>query len=94
MQVTSSLTGPIIVEDVVYENEDGDVSRILPSKELIFRRLVFQRSEGLVQSEALLIREGASDKTVGEIERKKFKSSSKSKKRGSQRRNAGINPCL
>ncbi|KAF3456615.1 hypothetical protein FNV43_RR01269 [Rhamnella rubrinervis] len=87
-QVTSSLTGPIIVEDVVYENDDGDINRILQSKELIFRRLVFQRSEGLVQSEALLTREGASDKTVGEIERKKSKSSSKSKKRGSQRRHA------
>ncbi|XP_015887230.2 uncharacterized protein LOC107422309 isoform X1 [Ziziphus jujuba] len=87
-QVTSSVTGPIVVEDVVYENVDGDVSHVLPSKELIFRRLVFQRSEGLVQSEALLTREGDSDKTISGIEKKKSNSSSKSKKRGSQRRNA------
>ncbi|KAL5542698.1 hypothetical protein UlMin_010408 [Ulmus minor] len=85
-EVTSSLTGPIIVEDVIYENVDGDVSRILPSKELIFRRLVFQRSEGLVQSEALLTREESSHKIVGDSEKKKSNSSSKSKRRGAQRK--------
>lgn len=79
---------------MVYENVDGDVSHVLPSKELIFRRLVFQRSEGLVQSEALLTREGDSDKTISGIEKKKSNSSSKSKKRGSQRRNAGMNSWL
>ncbi|XP_021641462.2 uncharacterized protein LOC110636194 isoform X2 [Hevea brasiliensis] len=84
-KVTSSLTGPIIVEDVVYENVDGDVSRLFPSKDLIFRRLVFQRTEGLVQSEALLTSDESSHKVV-EIERKKT-SSSKSKKRGNQKRN-------
>ncbi|KAF4349598.1 hypothetical protein F8388_003782 [Cannabis sativa] len=84
-QVTSSFTGPIIVEDVVYENVDDDVSRIFPTKELIFRRLVFQRSESLVQSEALLTRESF-HKTVGDSERKKPVSSSKSKKRGTQRK--------
>lgn len=85
-QVTSPLTGPIVVEDVVYENIDGDISRILPSKDLIFRRLVFQRSESLVQSEAVLIREGSPQKTSGGSERKKSNSSSKSKKRGTQKR--------
>ncbi|KAM5569586.1 hypothetical protein ABKV19_016876 [Rosa sericea] len=85
-QVTSSITGPIIVEDVIYETDNGDISRILPSRDLTFRRLVFQRSEGLVQSEALLSEEGSKYKIVGQSEKKKTNSSSKSKKRGIQRR--------
>lgn len=93
MQVTSTITGPVIVEDVIYENVDGDISRILPSRDLTFRRLVFQRSEGLVQSEALLSEEGSNNK-VGEIEGKKTNSSSKSKRRGIQRRRGGIDLCL
>lgn len=83
-KVTSSLTGSIIVEDVVYENVADDVSRPFPSSDLIFRRLVFQRAEGLVQSEALLTRDESSHKIV---EEKKKTSSSKSKKKGSQKRN-------
>ncbi|XP_044500497.1 eEF1A lysine and N-terminal methyltransferase [Mangifera indica] len=86
-QVLSSLTGPIIVEDVIYENVDADISRLWPSEALKFRRLVFQRSQGLVQSEALLMKDVSCHKTVGETERKKAVSSSKSKRRGSQRRN-------
>ncbi|XP_021593869.1 eEF1A lysine and N-terminal methyltransferase isoform X2 [Manihot esculenta] len=89
LKVTSSLTGTIIVEDVVYENVDGDVSRLFPSKDLIFRRLIFQRTEGLVQSEALLTRDESSPKAV-EMERKK-PSSSKSKRRGYQKRNEPSN---
>ncbi|KDP39345.1 hypothetical protein JCGZ_01102 [Jatropha curcas] len=85
-KVTSSLTGPIIVEDVVYENVDGDISRFLPSKDLIFRRLVFQRTEGLVQSEALL-KGGEYSPKITEIDRKKTTSSSKSKRRGNHKRN-------
>lgn len=73
---------------MVYENVDGDVSRLFPSKDLIFRRLIFQRTEGLVQSEALLTRDESSPKAV-EMERKK-PSSSKSKRRGYQNRNGGI----
>ncbi|KAA8548383.1 hypothetical protein F0562_000067 [Nyssa sinensis] len=88
-QVTSALTGPIVVDDVVYERVDDDFSRSLPSKDLTFRRLTFQRTESLVQSEALLTREG-SLKNVGEIEPKKIRSPSKSKKRGNQRRNDSI----
>ncbi|KAK2384215.1 eEF1A lysine and N-terminal methyltransferase [Trifolium repens] len=82
-QTTSPLTGSIIVEDVVYENADDEISSIFPSRELMFRRLVFERAANLVQSEALL-----TTKLVGE---KKTNSSSKSsnKKRGSQRRNDG-----
>ncbi|GMP55534.1 hypothetical protein CsSME_00020326 [Camellia sinensis var. sinensis] len=85
-QVTSPLTGPIIVDDVVYEKVDDDFIRLLPSKDMIFRRLTFQRAEGLVQSEALLTKEG-SQRVLGETEQKKTRSSSKSKKRGNQRRN-------
>ncbi|KEH20656.1 eEF1A lysine and N-terminal methyltransferase isoform X2 [Medicago truncatula] len=80
-QITSSLTGSIIVEDVVYENVDSEVGCIFPSRELIFRRLVFERAANLVQSEALLTVEHLPTKLVGETERKKTNSSSKSKKR-------------
>ncbi|KAK9180496.1 hypothetical protein WN943_029705 [Citrus x changshan-huyou] len=83
---TSSLTGPIIVEDLVYENVDPEFSRIWPSEDLKFRRLVFQRTQGLVQSEALLMRDGSSHRTDVETERKKASSSSKSKRKGTQRR--------
>ncbi|KDO41807.1 hypothetical protein CISIN_1g004133mg [Citrus sinensis] len=85
-QATSSLTGPIIVEDLVYENVDPEFSRIWPSEDLKFRRLVFQRTQGLVQSEALLMRDGSSHRTDVETERKKASSSSKSKRKGTQRR--------
>ena len=90
MQITSSLTGSIIVEDVVYENVDSEVGCIFPSRELVFRRLVFKRAANLVQSEALLTVEHLPTKLVGETERKKTNSSSKSKKSVSQRRNDGI----
>ncbi|EEF44186.1 S-adenosylmethionine-dependent methyltransferase, putative [Ricinus communis] len=85
-EVTSSLTGSIIVEDVVYEDVDDDVSCLLPSKDLIFRRLVFQRTEGLVQSEGLLKRDEFCNKISG-IDKKKKTSSSKSKKRGNKKQN-------
>lgn len=55
-EVTSKLTGPIVVEDVIYENVDDHLASF-PSKEPVFRRLIFQRTESLVQSEALLINE-------------------------------------
>lgn len=71
-----------------------DVNSILPSKVITFRRLVFQRSEGLVQSEALLTSEEASQETLDENERKKSNLSSRSKRRGSQRKNAGTDPWL
>ncbi|XVE74431.1 hypothetical protein DITRI_Ditri12bG0016900 [Diplodiscus trichospermus] len=80
-QGSSSLTGPIVIEDVVYENADGDVNGSLP-----FRRLIFRRTEGLVQSEALLTRDGTLDKSVYETEPRKASSSSKPKRRGTQRR--------
>lgn len=73
------MTGPIIIDDVIYESVDDDVNCLFPSKELIFRRLTFQRSKNLVQSEALL---------TSEKEHKNTRSSSKSKKRGNQRGNS------
>ncbi|KAL8125775.1 hypothetical protein AgCh_013161 [Apium graveolens] len=86
-QVDSALTGPVIVDDVIYENVDDDVSCLFPSEELIFRRLTFERSMGLVQSEALLTKEEYK-KTVNEKEPKKSRSSSKSKRRGNQKGNS------
>lgn len=85
MQVTSSLTGSIIVEDVIYENVDSEVSCIFPSRELVFRRLVFERAANLVQSESLLIDEQSPTKLVSETGTEKNNASSKSRKSGSQR---------
>ncbi|XP_020215678.1 eEF1A lysine and N-terminal methyltransferase isoform X2 [Cajanus cajan] len=79
-KVTSSLTGSIIVEDVIYENVDSEVSCIFPSRELVFRRLVFERAANLVQSEALLKDEQLPTKLVSETGRKKNNASSKSRK--------------
>ncbi|KAK7348729.1 hypothetical protein VNO80_23371 [Phaseolus coccineus] len=88
-KVTSSLTGSIIVEDVIYENVDSEVSCIFPSRELVFRRLVFERAANLVQSEALLKGELLPTKLVSETGRKKNNASPKSRKSGSQRHNVG-----
>ncbi|XP_042059223.1 eEF1A lysine and N-terminal methyltransferase-like [Salvia splendens] len=49
-QVESDLTGLIIVDDVIYEAINKDD----PYKGHKYRRLIFERSENLVQSEALL----------------------------------------
>ncbi|KAL0548017.1 hypothetical protein IC582_012456 [Cucumis melo] len=86
-QGTSSLTGSIVVEDVKYEHVSGDASCIFPSGDLIFRRLVFQRTESLVQSEALLARERVDDKVSGQMDRKKSHASSKSKNKGKKKLN-------
>ncbi|KAL4578447.1 hypothetical protein LXL04_014570 [Taraxacum kok-saghyz] len=80
-QVTSPLTGPIVVDDVIYEKLDGQLSQLSFSKDPVFRRLTFERSEGLIQSEALLIDQN----NVHETENKK--SNSKSKKKGTQKSN-------
>ncbi|CAN4090877.1 unnamed protein product [Withania somnifera] len=79
-EITSPLTGPIIVDDVIYEKVDDNISRLFASENVIFRRLTFQRTESLVQSEALLSREG-SPKSVADINKKIGPSSSKSKKK-------------
>ncbi|KAB1213624.1 Methyltransferase-like protein 13 [Morella rubra] len=83
-KVTSPLSGPVVVEDVVYENVGLDVSHLLPSKDLIFRRLIFERTESLVQSEALLMM-GGSSYAVNRVKRKETRSSSKSKRKGAQK---------
>ncbi|KAF8016204.1 hypothetical protein BT93_H1650 [Corymbia citriodora subsp. variegata] len=85
-QVTSSLTGRITIDDVVYSNVEGDVSHILPDGDLTFRRMIFQRNEDLVQSEALLTREGSTVISSDKTDSTKG-SSSKSRKRGNQRKN-------
>jgi hypothetical protein len=78
-KVTSEITGPMVVEDVVYENVDGDQNS---TSEKMFRRLVFKRSSGLVQSESLLIRDSPSDET----EKKNKSASAASKKRRNQKK--------
>ncbi|KAK3416988.1 hypothetical protein EUGRSUZ_H02738 [Eucalyptus grandis] len=85
-QVTSPFTGRITIDDVVYSNVEGDVSHILPDGDWTFRRMIFQRNEDLVQSEALLTREGSTVISSGKTDRRKG-SSSKSRKGGNQRKN-------
>lgn len=78
-EVTSEITGPMVVEDVVYENADGDQGSM---SEKMFRRLIFGRSSGLVQSEALLIRDPPSD----EVDKKNKSAAATSKKRRNHKR--------
>ncbi|CAJ1939114.1 unnamed protein product [Sphenostylis stenocarpa] len=87
-KVTSPLTGSIIVEDVIHENVDSEVSCIFPTRELVFRRLIFERAANLVQSEALLKDEQLSTKLVSETGRRK-NASPKSRKSASQRHSVG-----
>ncbi|KAH7683108.1 Endothelin-converting enzyme 1 protein [Dioscorea alata] len=89
-QVTSPVTGPIIVEDVVYENSNGDNSISTVSDAKIFRRLTFERSSGLVQSEALLRKE-SSQMHPSEEEKKRSVISSKSRKKGGKKRSDSRN---
>ncbi|GER28789.1 S-adenosylmethionine-dependent methyltransferase [Striga asiatica] len=84
-QVTSTLTGPIMVEDVIYEKIDDDLHCQSLSKELIFRRLIFHRAENLVQSEALLAKEG-SDGIFTEAENKSVQAFPKARKKGKHRK--------
>ncbi|KAK9138331.1 hypothetical protein Sjap_008925 [Stephania japonica] len=86
-QVTSPMTGQITVEDVIYEKVDGSLSGSNSSKEMKFRRLVFQRNLGVLQSEALLT-EGCPDNNLVEKEKIKTYSMSKSKKKGRQKSSA------
>ncbi|EYU32700.1 hypothetical protein MIMGU_mgv1a0193841mg, partial [Erythranthe guttata] len=53
--VTSTLTGPIAIEDVIYFNPPGGIPNTVDtSKDIIFRRIRFGRTEVFAQSEALL----------------------------------------
>ncbi|XP_020526413.1 methyltransferase-like protein 13 isoform X2 [Amborella trichopoda] len=76
-QVTSPTTGLIIVEDVIYEESPNGTNSI-PLKALVFRRLTFERSLGLVQSECLLKEMEPCQKDVAKIAKKKKKSRHKS----------------
>jgi hypothetical protein len=69
----------MVVEDVVYENVDGDQSC---SSEKMFRRLIFKRSSGLVQSEALLISESPSEETDNKSKNSSTASKKKNQKKG------------
>lgn len=64
-EVDSPLTGRIIVEDVIFSEKNG-TDNILPENE-IFRRLLFDRTPGLVQSEALLKRTENPNKIGGKL---------------------------
>ncbi|KAK1313849.1 hypothetical protein QJS10_CPA06g02039 [Acorus calamus] len=85
-ETTSATTGPIIVEDVIYESATNNEP--LESDDKIFRRLTFQRSLGLVQSEALLVREKTAQSNLSGTERKKNNISSKTKRKRSQKRDS------
>ncbi|KAL8258500.1 hypothetical protein R6Q59_026453 [Mikania micrantha] len=85
-QVMSALTGQIIVDDVVYDKNDGQPGQPSLSNGRVFRRLTFERSKGLIQSEGLLTSE-VSQKKTSENGNKKSNSSSKSKKKGNRKRN-------
>ncbi|XXG50309.1 hypothetical protein AAC387_Pa02g4344 [Persea americana] len=85
-QVTSSVTGNIIVEDVIYENVNDHGNDPFPPKDSMFRRLTFERSLGLVQSEALVSKEGSSQKGFRDPGRRK--NISKSKRRSQRKTNS------
>ncbi|XP_073030491.1 uncharacterized protein [Primulina eburnea] len=82
-QVTSALTGQIVVEDVICNKLDDEIQRRFPSKDLIFRRLTFQRTESLVQSEAIL--SVVPDDMSNKVEVKAAGAASKSRQKGKQR---------
>ncbi|KAL9174494.1 hypothetical protein ABFS82_02G055800 [Erythranthe guttata] len=71
-EVTSALTGTIVVEDVIYK-EQSDVP-----KDSIFRRLYFRRTETIMQSEALL--------STKELEIKKVPAVSRTWKKGKSKK--------
>ncbi|GAB2221750.1 hypothetical protein Drorol1_Dr00012938 [Drosera rotundifolia] len=87
-QAKSKLTGTIVVEDVTYETVDDHLAQLFPGDELKFRRLVFRRTEGLVQSEALLTK--SSLEYVDEAGDKKTKSGSKLKKNKKHKPSNGL----
>lgn len=69
------------MEDVIYEDVESGRTSLNPAEVKIFRRLTFERSLGLVQSEALLKRE-ESNNSLNEKARRKNESS-KFRKKGS-----------
>ncbi|PKA59642.1 hypothetical protein AXF42_Ash020243 [Apostasia shenzhenica] len=83
-QVTSKTTGSMIIEDVVYVDTDTPGKEHTTSEGKIFRRLIFERSLGLVQSEALLTHDRRSNSA--EKEKKQNSLNLKSGKKGSRKR--------
>ncbi|KAF3323675.1 methyltransferase-like protein 13 isoform X1 [Carex littledalei] len=80
-KAVSKITGPIIVEDVVYESPDEENNSSSTTEGPVYRRLVFERSAGLVQSEAFLTREGKTEQD------KKVLPSVSKKKKGTKKNN-------
>ncbi|XP_019059755.1 PREDICTED: methyltransferase-like protein 13 isoform X2 [Tarenaya hassleriana] len=85
-QVTSPMTGPVVIEDVVYESTANSANCSASLGDLPFRRLVFKRTESLIQSEALLV--GDSDNVD------QSKNASQSKRKGNRKRIQESNVCL
>ncbi|KAL1210193.1 hypothetical protein V5N11_006047 [Cardamine amara subsp. amara] len=83
-EVTSSLTGNVVVEDVVYESTPSNPRGLSTSSDLAFRRLVFKRTEGLIQSEALLVED---DEIVDQSQKEKTKYVAQAKRKGNRKRN-------
>ncbi|RAL48243.1 hypothetical protein DM860_005667 [Cuscuta australis] len=78
-EVTSPLTGPITVDDVIYEHTEENITHLFSSANIIFRRLTFQRTQSLVQSEAVLTREASQTNRPGKDQKKSPRSKSKKK---------------
>lgn len=76
----------MVVEDVVYETTPSNPGGLSPSSDLAFRRLVFKRTEGLIQSEALLVEDG---KILEQSQKEETKNGSQSKRKGNRKRNQG-----
>eukprot|EP01018_Ginkgo_biloba_P035512 Gb_15125 [translate_table: standard] len=85
-EVESPLTGKIIVEDVIFSEKNTDKLN-LSSENEIFRRLIFERNPGLVQSEALLRRLECPNKGVGKTRASETGRRSKSGKKKSHAEN-------
>lgn len=82
------MTGKVVVEDVVYESAPSNLEGLSPSSDLAFRRLVFKRTEGLIQSEALLVEDG---EILDQSQKEQTKNVSQSKRKGNKKRNQGKN---
>lgn len=70
------------MDDVIYEQTDENISSLFQSDNVMFRRLTFQRTESLVQSEAVLTSEGSQKNKTDKDQKKNLRS--KSRKKGSK----------
>lgn len=90
-EVTSSMTGEVVVEDVVYESTPSNPGGLSPSVDLAFRRLVFKRTEYLIQSEALLVEDG---EIIDQSQTEKTKNASQSKRKGKRNQDKSGGPIM